>query len=261
MGTGAGAETGTTAGPGSGTGPKADAETRTEAEAEADASDTARTTTEARVGPQELRGATARHDNRRGERPHRRRRVAGLHPRTPISGSSVATGVLACALAAAPPRARADDALRPAAPELRSTADLDGLYLWLGPSGAAAHIDGSWFSSWGGGVQVLRVRERARLGVVGAWLSGVHYAGRDGGRVALQAVVGTRRLFGGAGPMLGAGAGPVLELGLAHHPWAGAEASAWLFAGISPYVRAGAVTEAGAYVELGVQVSLPVRRW
>jgi hypothetical protein len=110
----------------------------------------------------------------------------------------------------------------------------------------------------GGGIQVVRLRERARLGVVGGWLSGVHYAGRDGGRVALEAVVGTRRLIG---PMLGLGAGPVLELGDAHHPWAGGQVSAWLFAGVSPYLRAGVVREAGGYLELGVQLSLPARRW
>lgn len=155
--------------------------------------------------------------------------------------------------------AAADEGLAPPAPRLRSTADLDGTYVWLGPSGAAAHVDGGWFSSWGGGVQVLRVRERAGLGVLGGWLSGVHYAGRDGGRVALEAVVGTRRLPGAL--MTGLAAGPVLELGERHHPWAGAQATAWVFAGISPYVRVGTVANAGGYVELGVQLSLPARRW
>ncbi|HVV83152.1 MAG TPA: hypothetical protein VHE35_08725 [Kofleriaceae bacterium] len=159
-----------------------------------------------------------------------------------------------------PTRAYADEPTATPAPDrhFRSTADLDGTYLWLGPSGAAARIDGGWYSSWGGGLQLLRVREHARLGVVGGWLSGIHYAGRDGGRVALEAVVGTRRLFG---PVVGLSAGPVLELGERHHPWAGAQASAWLWAGISPYVRVGTVQDAGGYVELGVQVSLPAHRW
>ncbi len=156
------------------------------------------------------------------------------------------------------PAARADDAPAPPAPVLRSTADLDGTYVWLGPSGAAVRVDGGWFSSWGGGLQVVRIRERARLGVVGAWLSGVHYAGRDGGRIALEGVVGTRRLLG---PMLGLGLGPAIELGDRHHPRLGGQASAWLYAGISPYLRLGVVADTGAYLELGVQVSLPVRRW
>ncbi len=170
----------------------------------------------------------------------------------------IALGLVGALALAGPTRAAADDALPPPLPRLPSTADLDGMYVWLGPSGAAARIDGGWYSSWGGGVQLVRVRERAALGVVGAWLSGIHYAGRDGGRIALEGVVGTRRLLG---PMVGFGLGPVVELGLRHHPWPGAQVSAWVFAGISPYVRVGVVAGAGTYVEAGVQLSLPVRRW
>lgn len=165
---------------------------------------------------------------------------------------------LLVALASGPTSARADETAATPAPRLRSAADLDGLYVWLGPAGAAARVEGAWLSSWGGGLQVLRVRERADLGVVGGWLSATHYAGRDGGRVALEGVVGTRRWLG---PMVGLGAGPLVELGDLHHPRLGAQVSAWVFAGITPYVRAGWVDEAGGLVELGVQLSLPVRRW
>ena len=211
---------------------------------------------DARGEPQELRAATPRNDT---SRPRQRRGPTGragvgtLHHR-----GAIALGIAGALALAGSARAKADDALPPPPPRLRSTADLDGMYAWLGPSGAAARIDGGWYSSWGGGVQLVRIRERAALGVVGAWLSGIHYAGRDGGRVALEGVVGTRRLLG---PMVGVGLGPVVELGLRHHPWPGAQVSAWLFAGISPYVRVGVVSGAGAYVEAGVQVSLPARRW
>ena len=78
------------------------------------------------------------------------------------------------------------------------------------------------------------------------------------GRIGLEGMVGTRRLLG---PMLGLSLGPVVELGLRHHPRPGAQVGLWLFAGISPYVRLGAVTESGIYIETGVQLSLPVRRW
>ncbi len=166
--------------------------------------------------------------------------------------------VLIAALAG-PTRAVADEVGRPNQPVLpRSTADLDDTYLWLGPSGAAAQIDGGWHSSWGGGVQVVRVRERQALGVIGGWLSGVHYAGRDGGRIALEAVVGTRRLLG---PMIGIGAGPAVELGERRHPRLGLQGSAWLFAGATPYVRLGWLQGSGGFAELGVQLSLPVRRF
>lgn len=159
---------------------------------------------------------------------------------------------------AGPTSASADEPAPVPAPRLRASSDLDGLYVWLGPAGAAARVEGRWLSSWGGSLQVVRVRERAPVGVAGAWLSASHYAGRDGGRIALEGVIGTRRLLG---PMLGVGAGPVIELGDLHHPRPGFEASAWIFAGITPYVRVGWVAETGGLVELGAQLSLPVRRW
>lgn len=204
---------------------------------------------EARGRPRAVPSATPRDHTSRGPISHRGGRGPRLQARVAICIVVAVAGLGV---------ARADESVPPRAPHLRSTADLDGTYLWLGPSGAAARIEDGWYSSWGGGVQLVRVRERAGLGVVGGWLSGVHYAGRDGGRVALEAVIGTRRLLG---PMLGLGLGPVLELGDRHHPWPGAQATAWLYAGISPYLRVGTVVNAGSYLELGVQVSLPARRW
>lgn len=217
---------------------------------------TANVPRKARGGPQGLRGATSRDHTSRGRAPLGRRGVGRLQWRAAVS--LVVGALLASGGGPGPTSALADEPAPTRPPTFRSTADLDGTYLWLGPSGAAARVDDGWYSSWGGGVQLVRVRERARVGVVGAWLSGVHYAGRDGGRVALEAVIGTRRVLG---PMLGLGLGPVLELGERHHPWAGGQVSAWLYAGVSPYVRLGAVANAGAYLELGVQVSLPARRW
>lgn len=205
---------------------------------------------EARGRPRAQPSATPRDHTSRGPISHRAGRGWRLQSSVAISIVVAAAGLGGVA--------RADEGVPARAPHLRSTADLDGTYLWLGPSGAAAWIEDGWYSSWGAGVQLVRVRERARVGVVGGWLSGVHYAGRDGGRVALEAVIGTRRVLG---PMLGLGLGPVLELGDRHHPWAGAQGTAWLYAGISPYLRVGAVVNAGSYVELGVQVSLPARRW
>jgi len=155
------------------------------------------------------------------------------------------------------PPAGADPTPSPVPPPGRPVADLDGLYLWLGPSGGATRVDGAWDSAWGGGVQVVRVRERARLGLIGAWLGGARYASRDGGRVWLEGLAGTRRVIG---QMVGVGLGPTLELGDLHHPRAGLSASIWWFAGVVPYARAGVLDASGPFAEIGVSLSLPAVR-
>ncbi|KAB2899242.1 MAG: hypothetical protein F9K40_10480 [Kofleriaceae bacterium] len=153
--------------------------------------------------------------------------------------------------------AHADPATLPP-PTLRAASDLDGLHIWLGPIGAATHVDGSWDSAWGGTVAALRIREQAPLGAVGAWLGGTHYALRDGGRVWLEGVAGTRRL---GGRMLGAAAGPVVELADLRHPRLGAQASIWCFAGVVPYARLGVLEASGPFVEVGISLSLPALRF
>ena len=146
----------------------------------------------------------------------------------------------------------------PAAAEPRSTADLDGVQLWIGPSGAASHTERGWDSLWGGSVAVLRVREARALAVTGVWLGAAHYASGDRGRIWLDGVVGTRRL---GGWLLGVSAGPSLDLADDHHPRPGGSIAVWGFAGVVPMVRVGAVAEAGVVVELGVSLALPALRW
>jgi hypothetical protein len=159
--------------------------------------------------------------------------------------------------------AEADPAGNPAGdpapvPGLRASSDLDGLHIWVGPIGAATHVDGAWDSAWGGTVAALRIRERAPLGAVGAWLGGAHYALRDGGRVWIDGVVGTRLL---GGKMIGVAAGPVVELGDLHHPHVGAQASIWCFAGVVPYARLGVLEASGPFVEVGISLSVPALRF
>jgi hypothetical protein len=50
-------------------------------------------------------------------------------------------------------------AVTPAAAQPAPVADLDGTQLWIGPTGAARATAAGWESTWGGGVQVLRIRE------------------------------------------------------------------------------------------------------
>lgn len=152
--------------------------------------------------------------------------------------------------------AAADVAAPPA--QLRASSDLDGLQLWVGPVGAATRIEGGWDSAWGGTAALLRVREHRTVGAAGAWLGAAHYAARDGGRIWIDGVLGTRRLVG---RMLGIAAGPVLELGDLHHPRAGAQASIWCFAGVVPYARLGVLEASGSFVEVGVSIAVPALRF
>ncbi len=134
--------------------------------------------------------------------------------------------------------------------------DLDGLYLWLGPSGAATRIDAQWDSVWGADATVIDVREDAPLGVIGGSVGAARWTERGGGRVWVDAIAGTRV----AGRMMGASLGPLLELSDLAHPRTGASVGVWAFFGVTPYVRVGAVEGLGGFAEIGLHVALPVLR-
>ncbi|HEY4055822.1 MAG TPA: hypothetical protein VGM39_04410, partial [Kofleriaceae bacterium] len=74
----------------------------------------------------------------------------------------------------------------------RPSWDLDGSYVWLGPTGAAHYIDGGWDTTFGAVLGIVRVREREPLSVLGTSIGGVMWAGHDGGRLWVDALVGTR---------------------------------------------------------------------
>jgi hypothetical protein len=133
--------------------------------------------------------------------------------------------------------------------------DLDGLYLWIGPLGAATRVESMWDSTIGADVSVVRVREGELLGTVGATLGGSRWTERGGGRIWLDAVVGTR-----LGRMVGLTAGPILELDELSHPRWGASAGVWAFLGVTPFLRAGSVQNLGGFVEIGLHIALPVIR-
>jgi hypothetical protein len=155
---------------------------------------------------------------------------------------------------------RADDGEPPpqVPHRLRTTDNLDADRLFLGPVGGAIAIDGAWDGAVGAELAWLRIREHQALAAAGVAFGGARYAARDGGQLWLEGLVGTRRV---TGLLIGVTAGPALELGALEHPRLGATASAWLFAGISPFVRIGAIDGAGAFVELGLALELPVWRF
>ena len=139
---------------------------------------------------------------------------------------------------------------------LRPSWDLDGLYLWLGPTGAASHIDATWDSTFGAHAAVLRIRERESIGAIGGAAGATLWTEREGGRVWLDLVVGTRL----AGKMVGVTAGPIVELADLAHPRIGASVGVWGFLGITPFARVGTVHELGAFAEIGIHIALPVLR-
>jgi hypothetical protein len=143
----------------------------------------------------------------------------------------------------------------PATVETHPSWDLDGLYLWLGPSGAASRIDATWDSTIGGDLSVVRVREQDLLGAVGLTIGASRWTERGGGRLWLDAIAGTR-----IGRMVGVSAGPILEMSELAHPRFGGSVGAWAFLGVTPFVRVGIVDKLGGFVELGLHIALPVLR-
>lgn len=139
---------------------------------------------------------------------------------------------------------------------LPPTWDLDGLYLWLGPTGAASHIDAQWDSTFGGSAAVIRVREHDLLAGIGGSLGASRWAVRGGGRVWLDTLVATEL----AGHMTGLSAGPIVELSDFAHPRAGGSVGLWAFVGVTPFVRVGIVDGLGSFAEIGVHLMLPVLR-
>jgi hypothetical protein len=152
-----------------------------------------------------------------------------------------------------PPPRRA----QPAVPAVHAAPswNLDGLYLWLGPQGAASRIANDWDSTIGADVTVIRVRERDLLGALGLSLGASRWTVRGGGRIWLDGLIGTR-----LHRMVGLSAGPLLELSDLSHPRVGGSVGFWAFVGVTPFVRAGMVSDLGGFLEVGVHIALPVIR-
>jgi hypothetical protein len=138
----------------------------------------------------------------------------------------------------------------------RPSWDLDGIYLWLGPLGAASYVGARWDSMFGGEAAVVRVREREPIGAIGIDLGASRFTARDGGRVWVDGLIGTPL----GGRMMGASLGPVIEISELAHPRLGGSIGVWGHAGIAPFVRVGAVAGTGMFAELGIHVPLPVLR-
>jgi len=153
-----------------------------------------------------------------------------------------------------PPARRGPPAAGPSG--IPPTSDLDGLYVWLGPLGAAGRLDASWDSTFGADLSIVRVREGAAIGAIGATAGASRWTERGGGRLWLDGVVGTRL----GGRMYGASLGPLVELAELAHARAGGSVGLWAFFGPTPYARVGVIEGGGSFVELGLHLALPVYR-
>ena len=169
--------------------------------------------------------------------------------RSGVRGPALVFGGIFALLLVLSSSARADE---------RSTADLDDDYLWFGPVGNAYKVDGEWDSAFGAYLAAMRVREHRALAAAGLALGAERYSARDGSRLWLEVLVGTRKT-----PwhyLMGLTLGSTMELQTFDRPHAGGTASLWLFLGMTPYVRFGWIPEAGSYTEIGVVIALPVLR-
>jgi hypothetical protein len=128
----------------------------------------------------------------------------------------------------------------------------------VAPVGSAIHRERSWDGGFGGEIVAGSLADGRALAGWGAAAGGVVFAEAGGGRIWLELAAATRWPLGF---LVGLAAGPTVALDELRHPRVGAQATAWVYAGVSPYVRVGSVADSGAFVELGVRVPLPVLRW
>jgi hypothetical protein len=139
-----------------------------------------------------------------------------------------------------------------------SPSEMDGVHVTIGPVGAVTHIEDSWYSAAGAELSLVYLREHCLPAAVGLAGGGISYAGRDGGRLWLEAEVAFNRPlpFG-----IGVSGGVVAEVDPVAEPRYGVQGTLWVFAGVIPYVRAGTVDVSGDFVEIGVMVKIPAVRF
>lgn len=169
-------------------------------------------------------------------------------------GVPVAAGIVKAEPIPDPPERSGPPVVAPAT--FKMSSDLDGLYLWIGPVGAASHVDAQWDSTFGGDVSVVRVREHELVGTIGVTAGASLWTVRGGERIWVDALAGTQLL----GHMAGVSAGPILEIADLHHPRVGGSVGLWAFAGVTPFVRVGEVQQLGMFAEIGVHIALPAIR-
>jgi hypothetical protein len=123
--------------------------------------------------------------------------------------------------------------------------------------GGAARVAGAWDSAAGAELALVRVRERAAAGAGGLALGAQRWTAREGGRLWLEAIAGTRI----GDRMYGVTLGPVLELAPTARARPGAAVGVWAHFGLVLYARVAITRDLGPVAELGVRIALPAVRW
>ncbi|CAN5609741.1 hypothetical protein BH11MYX1_BH11MYX1_55870 [soil metagenome] len=150
----------------------------------------------------------------------------------------------------APPRTNAPNLV------FRESSNLDGTYLWLGPSGVAGYIDSQWDSAFGVDASIVRVREHEALSALGFSIGASRWTEHSGGRVWVDAMIGTPVLD----HTVGISVGPIVEIGELSHPLVGGSVGIWGFLGVTPFARVGTLQSLGTFAEFGVHIALPALR-
>jgi hypothetical protein len=141
---------------------------------------------------------------------------------------------------------------------LSSPADLDGLYVVLGPLGHAMRMEGAWDGAFGGELALVHVRQSRTPSALGVALGAESYSAREGGRLWADLLAGTRTPLGGA---VGLSAGFGAEVHDVVPPRFGIQATLWVFAGVVPFVRVGRFEKTGTFVDVGLKIALPALRF
>lgn len=124
--------------------------------------------------------------------------------------------------------------------------------------GSAVRVEGVWDDAWGGELGVGQLRDRSVLSAWAASVGLVGFTARSGGRLWGELTVGTRWP---TGYLVGIGAGPAVELDRVRTPRWGGQATVWVFAGVVPYARVGALEPGGVFVDVGLRIAFPAVRW
>lgn len=124
--------------------------------------------------------------------------------------------------------------------------------------GSAVRVEGVWDDAWGGELGIGQMRDGPVLSAWAASVGMVGFTARSGGRLWSELTVGTRWP---TGYLVGLGAGPAVELDRIRQPRWGGQATIWVFAGVVPYARVGALEPGGVFVDIGLRIAFPAIRW
>ena len=124
--------------------------------------------------------------------------------------------------------------------------------------GSAVRVEGVWDDAWGGELGMGQMRDQRGLAAWAASVGLVGFTARSGGRLWAELTVGTRWP---TGYLIGLGAGPAVEIDRVRQPRWGGQATLWVFAGVVPYARVGALEPGGLFVDVGLRIAFPAIRW